>query len=147
MTADGIVERRNTVTRVESLGVVVHVGEAPDNWEPPRDASNRVLPYVILDFGAPIRTVQDRSIGLSEQEQPHLLTVNAACISGVRSWSEDLMKAVFAILVDWRPSESADPFTAQGGYGTRLAASGNVPSRPVEGLYLETSVNQSLPEN
>lgn len=146
MTADGIAERRATVAKIETIpNLTVWVGAAPDAWDPPRDADERVLPYVVIDFGAPVRTQKERGLGLGEKGQPHILTANVACISGDADWSMDLMKAIFDLLVDWRPSDTSDPYDAQGGYGSQRTATERRPAQFIEGLFLQTTVNQGLP--
>lgn len=150
MSANGLVERRNTLARIKSLaGGNVQQGSFPDDAPPPRttDGSGKIAPHIILDFGAPIRSTRDRSMGLGEKGQPHILTVNIACIAGDASAAERLMGAVFDSLLDWAPSDSADPFEAKGGYGSRRPATENTPTRFVEGLFFESIYNQSLPQD
>lgn len=145
MSADGIAERRATIARIKTIpNLIVWSGSAPDEWKPPRTPDGKVIPYVVVDFGAPIRTTRDRSIAYGEKGQPHLLVGNIACISGVQEWSEDLMAQVFDLVIDWRPSDTADPFEAQGGYGSRRAATDHTPSQFIEGLFVQTAVNQGL---
>lgn len=148
MSADGVLERRATITRLKTLvGGRVWKGTIPDEEEPARilDASGKVKPHIIVDFGAPVRTTRDRTLALGEKGQPHLLPVNVACIAGDADSAEDVMKAVFDLLVDWAPSDTADPFEAQGGYGGRRNATANTPTRFIEGLFLQAAVNQGLP--
>lgn len=144
MSADGVAERRATIAKIETvpgLSGLVFRGAVPEGAEVPRDSSGRVLAHVVVDFTAPIQSVRDRALANGELGQPHLLGASIAIISGNIDWSEDVMKDVMHTLIDWAPSSSSDPWEAKGGYGSRRPATGNVPTRYIEGLFLECAVN------
>lgn len=145
MAAHGLEERRSTLARLKTInGGRAFQGSLADDYEVPRDADNRVAAHIIIDFGAPVKTARDRNLANAEQGQPHVLPANIACVAGDADSSQVLMAAVFKLLVDWAPSDTADPWEAKGGYGTRRPATQAVPTRYVDGLFLETTVNQGI---
>lgn len=142
MAADGLFERRATLTRLKTLaGGRVWQGSIDDDVQIPRDSAGKVLPYIVVNFGAPVRSTRDRQIATGEKGQPHILPVNIACIAGDYDAAQEVMSAALNLLLDWAPSETADAFEAKGGYGTRRASTESSPTRYVEGLFLEGVFN------
>jgi hypothetical protein len=142
MAADADAEIEATLTRARTLvGGRVWESALPDDANPPRDANGAIKPYIILDFGAVVRSTRDRTLAHGDLKQPHILPVNAACVAGDVATARAVQKALFNLLVDWAPSSSADAYRAQGGYGSNRPATGNTPTRFVRGGFYETTVN------
>lgn len=145
MAAHGLEERRATLAKLKTINAGrAFQGSLDDDYEVPRDLSGKVLPHAIIDFGAPVKTARDRNLAYREQGQPHVLPANIACIAGNADDAQALMATVFALLVDWAPSDTSDSWEAKGGYGTRRPSTSSTPTRFVEGLFLEATVNQGL---
>jgi hypothetical protein len=142
MSAYGLAERRATLARIKGINQGrAWQGSVLDAYEIPRDPSGRVLPHTIVDFGAPVRSTRDRNLAYSEAKQPHILPVSIACIAGDYDSAQTLAEAVFNLLLDWAPTSASDPYEAKGGYGTRRAATEATPTRYIDGLFLETTLN------
>ena len=142
MAANGLSERRATLARMKTInGGRAWQGTVDDDYEIPRDADGRVLPHAIIDFGAPVRSTFDRNLAHMEKGQPHILPANIAIVAGDPDAAQVTMAAYFDLLLDWKPSTTADPWEAKGGYGSRRPSTSSVPTRYIEGLFLETSVN------
>lgn len=142
MAANGLAERRATLNRVKTLvGGRVWESALPDDQTVPIGTDGKVKPYIVLDFGAPVRVMSDRMLANPEKGQPHALPLNAACIAGDADSAAATAAALFDLLVDWAPSATADPFEAKGGYGTNRPATGKTPSQFIAGIFLESTVN------
>lgn len=145
MAAHGLEERRATLARMKTINAGrAWQGSVDDDYEIPRDTSGRVLPHAIIDFGAPVKTARDRNLANREKGQPHVLPANIAIVAGDPDAAQVTMAAYFDLLVDWAPSDTADSWEAKGGYGSRRAATDSTPSRIIEGMFLETVVNQGI---
>lgn len=152
MAAHGLAERKATVARLKEIPGVIQPDESPLVWQGsveddkmiPRDGAGKVFPYIVIDFGAPVRSTRDRNLTNAEQGQPHVLPASVACIAGTAEDAQELMASVFEMLVDWKPSATADPWESQGGYGTRQPSTGSTPTRFIEGLFLQTVVNHGV---
>jgi len=115
MAANGLAERRATLARVKTLvGGRVWESALPDDQTVPIGPDGKVKPYIVLDFGAPVRVMSDRMLANPEKGQPHTLPLNAACIAGDADSAAAVAAALFDLLVDWAPSATADPFEAKG---------------------------------
>lgn len=144
MAADGDVEIENTLERLETLVEGrVYESAVPDSVQIPT-RNGKVLPYIVVDFGATVRSLRDRNIANPEKGQPHVLPVNIACIAGTARAARKTRKDVMDLLLDWRPSETADAYEAKGGYGTNRPATGNTPTRFVSGSFFESVINQGV---
>lgn len=142
MAADGLIERRATLARLKTLvGGRVWQGSIDDDTQIPRDSAGRVLPHIVVNFGAPVRTTRDRVLANGEKGQPHVLPANIACVAGDYDSAQTVMAAVMDLLLDWRPSATSDAYEAKGGYGTRRDSTEASPSRRIEGLFLEAVIN------
>lgn len=139
----GLTERRATLARIKAgvAGGRVWQGAVPDEVGLPRDTDGRIAPHVVIDFGAPVATTAERNLALPDAQQPYALPANVACIAGDADAAQALAAEVFGLLVDWQASSSADPWEAKGGYGTRRPATENTPTRYIEGLFMQCSVN------
>jgi len=147
MTAYGLEERRATLARIKTINAGrAWQGSVLDDYEIPRDASGRVLPHTVVDFGAPVRTARDRNLAYTEKHQPHVLPVSVTCIAGDYDSAQILAAAMHDLLLDWAPSDSADAYESKGGYGSRRPSTENVPTRYLEGLFLESVINQGIPD-
>ncbi|MFT4258051.1 hypothetical protein [Microbacterium sp.] len=145
MAGHGLEERRATLARLKTInGGRAFQGALSDDYEVPRDSSGRVLPHILVDFGAPIQTARDRCLAKREQGQPHVLPATLACVAGNADDAQALMAAAFDLLVDWSPSDTCDSYEAKGGFGSRRPATAAVPTRFAEGLYLEAVTNQGV---
>lgn len=145
MAAHGLQERRNTLTRLKTInGGRAWQGSVDDEAQIPRHPDGTVKAYAVLAFGTPIKTKRDRNLTNGELGQPHILPVTVSCVAGDPDDAQELMADVIELLVDWAPSDSSDPFEAKGGFGTRRNATQNTPTRHIEGVYLETTVNQGV---
>ncbi|MBT2484861.1 MULTISPECIES: hypothetical protein [unclassified Microbacterium] len=146
MAAHGLQERRNTLAKLKTInGGRAWQGSVDDEAIIPRHTEDgSVMAYAVITFGAPVKTKRDRNLTNSELGQPHVLGATIACVAGDPDDAQDLMADVIELLVDWKPSESADAYEAKGGFGSRRPATENVPTRYIEGLYLETTVNQGV---
>ena len=145
MAADATDEVEAIITRLKTLvGGRVWESALPDDEDPPRLASGAVAPYIVVDFGAPVRSTRDRNIASGELGQPHILPLNVACVAGDIATARAVAKAVFNLLVDWAPSSSSDPIVAQGGYGSNRPSTERSPTRFVKGLFFETTVNNTV---
>lgn len=143
MAVHGLAERRATLTKLQTINAGrAWQGSVWDEYEIPRDPSGRILAHAIVDFGAPVKAARDRILAFREKGQPHILPANIACIAGTPDDAQALMAAVVDLLLDWAPSETSDSWEMKGGYGTRRSSTASVPTRFVEGLFLETAVNQ-----
>lgn len=146
MAAHGLDERRATLAKMKTInGGRAWQGSVDDSYEVPRDSAGRILPHAIVDFGAPVKTARDRNLAFREKGQPHVLPANIAIVAGDPDAAQVTMAAYFDLLVDWEPSETADAWEAKGGYGTRRPSTSSVPTRHIEGMFLESVVNQGLP--
>lgn len=145
MAADGDAEIEATITRAKTLvGGRVWEGFVPDRDAAlTHDANGAVVPHIILDFGASVRSAKDRHLSGPDLDQPHVLPLNAACIAGDMATARAVSKALFNLLVDWAPSATSDPWEAQGGYGSANPATANTPSRAIRGGFFSTTVNTS----
>lgn len=145
MAAHGLEESRATIARLKNhitpVGSRVFESFIPDHAEIPRDASGAVLAHVVVDFGAPVKTVKDRVLGKPELGQPHILPANIACIAADADTARAVMAAVVNRVVDWAPSATADAWELKGGYGGNRAATSNTPTRAISGVFLECTVN------
>lgn len=142
MSAYGLEERRSTLERAKTLaGGRVWQGSIADDYDIPR-LDGAVLPHAIVDFSAPVKSAQDRVLANGEKGQPHILWATVSCVAGNAEEAQVLAAAVLDLFLDWKPSDSADPYEAKGGFGTRRPKTGSTPSRYIEGIYLETTVNQ-----
>lgn len=142
MGAYGLEERRNTLARLKTINAGrFWQGTIDDDYPLPRDPSGRVLPHGIVDFGAPVRTARDRNLSKGEKGQPHVLPVSISLVSGDKDSAQELAAAVLDLLLDWAPSETSDAYEAKGGYGTRRPSTANVPTRVIDGLFLEAVIN------
>lgn len=142
MAAHGDDEIQATITRVKTLvGGRVYESALPDDENPPRAADGKVAPHIILDFGATVRSTRDRNLATPEKGQPHVLPLNAACVAGDAATARSVRKALFNLLLDWKPSETADAWEAKGGYGGNRPATGNTPTRFISGSFFESTVN------
>ena len=142
MAADGSAEIDATIARAKTLvGGRVYESALPDDENPPRTADGRIAPYIILSFGATVRSLRDRILANAEKGQPHVLPLNAACIAGDAATARAVKTALFNLLVDWAPSGSADAWEAKGGYGGNRPATGNTPTRFISGSFYESVVN------
>lgn len=147
MTAYGLEERRATLARIKTINAGrAWQGSVLDDYEIPRDPSGRVLPHAVIAFGAPVRTARDRNLAYGEKNQPHILPLGVTCVAGDYDSAQALAAAIHNLLLDWAPSDSADPFEAKGGYGSRRPSTANTPTRYLEGLHFETAVNQGIPD-
>ena len=145
MAADGDLETENTLARLRTLvGGRVYESAVPDDVTIPVGRDGKVSPYIVVDFGATVRSLRDRNITNPEKGQPHVLPVNIACVAGDASAARKTRKAVIGLLLDWSPSPTADAFEAKGGYGTNRPATGNTPTRFVAGSFFETVINQGV---
>jgi hypothetical protein len=142
MPANGLAERRATVARAKTLvGGRVYESALPDDANPPRSSDGKIAPHIILDFGAPVRSMRDRVLANPEKGQPHVLPLNAACVAGDADTASVVMASLFDLLVDWAPTSASDPFEAQGGYGGNRPATGNTPTRFISGAFFQAVVN------
>ena len=148
MAANGLVERRATVARLKGafppVGDRVYKSAVPDDADLPRLPGGAVAAHIIVDFGAPVRSAQDRALANPELGQPHILPASIACVAGDADTAENVMAAVVNRLVDWKPSATADGWELKGGYGTSRPATGNTPTRFISALFLECTVNQGI---
>lgn len=146
MSAHGLAERRATLARLQAITwLKTWQGSVDDDDQIPREeGTGRVLPYVVVDFGAPVKSTRDRNIANPEKGQPHVLPANIACVGGNADDAQAVMAAVFESLVDWAPSATADAWEAKGGYGSRRSSTASTPTRYLEGLFLESVVNQGV---
>lgn len=144
VAVDGLIERRATLERLKTLvGGRVWQGSIDDDTQIPRDTAGKVLPHIVVGFGAPVRTTRDRKLAVGEKGQPHVLPANIACIAGDYDAAQETMSAALNLLLDWAPSETADAYEAKGGYGTRRPSTESSPTRFVEGLFLESTINNT----
>ena len=145
MSAHGLQERRNTLARIKTInGGRAWQGSVDDAARIPRHPDGTVMAHVVLNFGAPVKTKRERNLTNGDLGQPHVLPATISCVGADADEAQELMADMVELLVDWKPSESADPFEAKGGFGSRRNATDNTPSRYIEGLYLETTVNQGV---
>lgn len=145
MAAHGLQERQATVARAKTLvGGRVFQSAVPDDQQVPRSPDGKVLAHIVLDFGAPVRSMRDRNLTNPEQGQPHVLPLNAACIAGDPETASKVMAALFDLLIDWAPSATSDAYEALGGYGANRPATGSTPTRFIEGLFFQAVVNQGV---
>lgn len=142
MSAYGLEERENTLARLADLcGGRVWEGSVPDDVELPRAADGKVLPCIVVNFGASVRSTRDRNLAKGEKGQPHSLPVNIACIAGDIGAANRAAAEVSDRLLDWAPSATSDAFTAKGGYGTRRPSTESSPTRQIVGGFFEAVIN------
>lgn len=145
MAAHGLAERRATLARLKTLvGGRVWQGSVDDDVEIPRDTSDKVLPHIVVSFGAPVRSARDRNLANLDKGQPHILPASIACVAGDADAAQVVMAAVFDLLVDWAPSETSDMWESKNGYSASRDATANTPSRRISGIFLETVVNHGV---
>lgn len=140
--AHGLVERASTKRRLESLaGGRVWQGTVDDDDIIQRFPDAKTKPYIVVQFGAPIRTTRERNLTNGDLGQPHIQTATVSCVAGDYDSAQQLMGAVVETLVDWAPSDFSDPWRLEGGFGNRRARTSNTPTRFIEGLFLTTTIN------
>lgn len=145
MPAHGLPERRATLARLKTInGGRAWQGSVDDDAIIPPQQDGKIMAYAVISFGAPVKTKRDRNLTNAELGQPHILTASVACVAGDADDAQNLMADVIDLLVDWAPSESSDAFEAKGGFGSRRPATNNTPTRFIEGIFLETTVNQGV---
>lgn len=145
MAAHGLQERRSTLAKLKTInGGRAWQGSVDDETPIPRHEDGSVQAYAVITFGAPVRTKRDRNLTNGELGQPHILPATVSCVAGDYDDAQDLMADVIELLVDWKPSESSDPYEAKGGFGSRRNATANIPTRYIEAVYLEATVNQGV---
>lgn len=142
MAASGLAERRATLARLKTINAGrAWQGSIDDEAQIPRMADGKIYPHAVIDFGAPIRSMRERNLTNGDLKQPHLLYSNIACVAGTAEQAQQLLDAIIELLVDWAPSDTSDPWHLEGGFGDRRAATGNIPTRHISGIFLETTVN------
>lgn len=147
MSAFGLEERIATLARIKTVNAGrAWQGSVLDDYEVPRFPDGKPYPYTVVDFGSPVRSMRDRNLAYGEKYQPHVLPVSVTCIAGDYEKAQALAATIHDLLLDWAPSDSADPFESKGGYGTRRPSTENVPTRYLEGLFFETTVNHGIPD-
>lgn len=145
MAASGIDERRATLARLKTLaGGRVWQGVVDDEAAIPRTKEGKIYRHAVIDFGAPIRSLRERNLTNPDLRQPHILSATVACIAGTADDAQALMDDVVNMLVDWAPSGTSDPWELKNGYGGYRQGTSAIPSRFIQVIFLETTVNLGI---
>lgn len=142
--AHGLVERKATKRRIEDTLVSGRVwqGSVDDDDNVPREeGTGRVLPHIVIRYNAPVRSSRERNLTNGDLGQPHILSGTFHCVAGSAEDAQELMAALVETIVDWAPSAHSDPWRLSNGFGARRPATANTPTRFIEALFGETTVN------
>lgn len=79
----------------------------------------KLKPYIAADYGTPVATAQNRSIG-TEERQPYNIRVSVACVADSSNLARQLSSKVAAELTGFVPSVNSGALRLIGGTGGTL---------------------------
>lgn len=76
--------------------------------------NGRLRPYLAVDYGTPVATAQNRSIG-TEEKQPYNIRVSVACVSDTSNGARKLSSKAALVGTGFVPSSNSGPLRLIGG--------------------------------
>lgn len=97
--------------------------------------NGKLNPYLSIDYGTPVATALNRSLG-TEEKQPYNIRVIVACVAGTSNLARQLSSKAARILTGFEPNVNSGALRLVGGGGYTIQFDASKPTLYVSELYM-----------